>query len=119
MTEINDPNDITKLSAYLRIRAKGKFVFDAGLLREVIDELKSHAKQFNVDISLETVDESGTEILLFTSGGALIGAIVGYLFAYIPGAVIGGLVGATVGTLIAGIHCTLTHKNEKMVLEIA
>jgi uncharacterized membrane protein len=118
MTDIKSSTDIKKLEAHLRVKARGRFTFDPDLLKEILVELKNHAEQFNVEISLETVDETTQEVLLFTSGGALIGGVVGFMLAHIPGALIGGIVGATIGACMASISLTLRHEDEKLVLQI-
>jgi len=119
MTEIKDSTDIKKLEAYLRVKARGRFTFDPHMLKEILAELRNHAEQFNVGISLETIDETKREVLLFTSSGALIGGVVGFMLAHIPGALIGGIVGATIGLCLGSISLTLRHEDEKMVLQIS
>lgn len=118
MNEIKDQNDLRKLEAYLRVKARGRFSFNPELLKDLMAQLKNHAERLNVDITLETFDGTARQALLFTSGGALIGGVVGFMLAYTPGALVGIIVGAAMGSLLGSITLSLRYVNEEMILEI-
>ena len=119
MTEIKNQSELKKLDAYFRVKAKGRFSFEPELLENVFTELKKCAEEYNVNILLETFDDNKSDVLLFTTSGALIGGVVGYMLAYIPGALVGVIVGATIGAFIGSITVTLRCENEAMLLEIS
>lgn len=115
-TEIKNLDDIRKLEAYLRVKAKGAFSFTPEMLKEVMSALQKHAESFKVDISLITSDGIAREVLFLTSTGALIGGVVGYIIAWIPGAIIGVMTGAALGAILAGIKLSLSQQDDGLLV---
>lgn len=103
---INSVEDISKLLAFVRGVAKGKFRISMFLLKKTIKELEKYAK--DKKITLELVDASGELIIKFTRYGAYLGAAAGFLMGSISGALIGAAVGASLGYLAAQVRITIS-----------
>lgn len=100
---ISKVTDISKLFAFIKVNANGKFVVQ----KEVLEELFRQAEDFarNHNVSLELISPSGERVAVFTATGAVLGAGLGFYVAGIPGVLIGGAVGAIAGYACA--HVTI------------
>lgn len=104
--KINTQNEISKLMAYIRAVAKGKFEVDPALIRLIMEELRQFAKANN--LSIEIVSPSDERVAVFTGSGVMAGAALGFVLAEIPGAVVGAVVGGVLGFSLAHVKIRMS-----------
>lgn len=105
--KIQDDDDIRKLFAFVRVRAKGEFLIAVDVLEEVVCGLREFAKSNNINI--EAYTPTNEKIFYFGAGGAITGAAAGYLIGSFPGMAIGFVAGGIVGCSIAHVKLVI-HK---------
>lgn len=100
--KIESGNDISKLLAFIRAAAGGKFAIDPTLMSEVIEALRQFAKANNLRV--EIVSPSDERMAIFTGGGVMAGAGLGFMLAKFPGAIVGAMVGGAMGYSLAHVR---------------
>ena len=99
---INVVSDVSKVIAFIRAAAKGKFEVHPDLVKDVLSIVMRYAREHNVKVDI--VSPSGERLATFMASGVIFGATAGYLAAQLPGAVIGAAVGGMAGYFAAHIR---------------
>ena len=118
--QIATPNQISKLLAFVAVKAKGtRFEIPASLLQSVESDLRDFCKARRIRVQFE--DASTERVIVFFAAGAATGTVVGAMCGGIFGALTGTLLGGATGAALAQVRITVypATDSDKLVLTLA
>ena len=115
--QIASPDQISKLLAFIAVKAKGtRFEIPASLLEsELRDFCKAHR------ITVQFKDASTGRVIVFCAAGAATGTVVGAMCGGMLGALTGALLGSAAGAALAQMRITIypVAGSDNLVLALA
>ncbi|MFV8980892.1 hypothetical protein [Serratia fonticola] len=118
--QIASPDHISKLLAFIAVKAKGtRFEIPASLLHSIESELHYFCKARRITVQLKNA--STERVIVFCAAGAATGTLVGAVFGGVLGALSGALLGSAAGTALAQVHITVypAADSDNLVLALA
>ncbi|MCU8070418.1 hypothetical protein L5M18_14555 [Shewanella sp. SM20] len=105
--QIASPDQISKLLAFIGVKAKGtQFEVAASLLQSVENELHDFCKARRITVQFE--DPSTDRIIYFCTTGVVTGTVMGAILGGVLGALTGAVLGTAAGAALAQIRITVT-----------
>jgi len=118
--KIAGPDQISKLLAFIAVKAKGtRFEIPVSLLQNVESELRDFCKTRR--ITVQFIDASTERVIVFCAAGAATGTVMGAMCGGLLGALTGALIGSAAGATLAQMRITISPVagSDNLVLTLA